>query len=214
MPVTTPSRSAKLARRVGVVVLGWVAGGVPYSNIAARAVAGVDLRAVGTGTVSGTGLFEVGGLAPLIVAGGADVAKGALGPLLAGDDFWAAAGAGVAAVAGHNWSPWLGWQGGRGLSVALGATAVIAPASTAVLATTMLAGRIARHSGLGAALGIAALPAAAALTRGPKGAVAGLGLASVMFAKRLSGNGPAPSNTAGAYLRRLAFDNDGASRDR
>lgn len=191
------------------MALGWVAGGVPYSNIVARVVAHVDLREVGSGTVSGTGLFEVAGMVPLLIAGSADVAKGALGPLLAGDDFVAAAASGIAAVAGHNWSPWLAGKGGRGLSVALGATAVIAPRATGVLATSMALGRMLNHSGLGSAVGIAAIPAAASMGRGPKGVVFGLGLVVVMFAKRLSGNAPAPANTAAAYLRRLVFDNDG-----
>src|SRR2546423_12023595 len=64
----------------------FVVGAVPWSNVMARRKAGVDLRSVGSGTVSGTGLFEVAGFAPLAIAGVADVLKGAVGPVLAGRD--------------------------------------------------------------------------------------------------------------------------------
>src|SRR5207244_1892983 len=102
------------ARRSPAVVLaaGYAAGAIPFSNIAARRARGVDLRAVGTGTVSGTALYRVAGFGPLALAGIFDVAKGAVGPVLAGRDrpVLAAAGGGLA-VAGHNWSPFLAGAG-------------------------------------------------------------------------------------------------------
>ncbi len=67
-----------------VLAAAFVCGSVPFSNIAARLVRGVDLRDVGTGTVSGTALHEVAGFGPLAVAGVLEVAKGSVGPLLAG----------------------------------------------------------------------------------------------------------------------------------
>jgi glycerol-3-phosphate acyltransferase PlsY len=57
-----------------VVGAAFLAGSVPFSNIAARARAGVDLRDVGGGTVSGTALHQVTGFGPLAVAGACDVA--------------------------------------------------------------------------------------------------------------------------------------------
>src|SRR3981081_4189302 len=58
-------------RRGPLAVLGvsFVAGSIPSSNIAARRRASVDLRTVGTGTVSGTGLYRVAGFGPLPVSG-------------------------------------------------------------------------------------------------------------------------------------------------
>src|SRR4051794_13257076 len=100
------------ARVVGV---SFALGAVPFSNIAARAKAGVDLRVVGNGTVSGTNLFHVAGFGPLAVAGVCDVAKGAVGPLLAGRDRPVlAAVAGGRAGAGDKWAPFLSGGGGRG----------------------------------------------------------------------------------------------------
>src|SRR5579875_3022292 len=125
-----------------LVAASFLAGGVPLSNIAARRLAGADLRQVGSGTVSGTGLFTVGGFRPLAIIGPLEVAKGALGPLLAGRARPALAAA--AASAGHNFSPFLRGAGGRGLAPALGATLVLAPEGTALLAAGLAAGRAAR----------------------------------------------------------------------
>ena len=68
------------------IAVGFGVGAIPFSNIAARGRAGVDLRTVGSGTVSGSGLYEVAGKGPLFVVGLFELAKGALGALLAGRD--------------------------------------------------------------------------------------------------------------------------------
>src|SRR5579884_4480394 len=69
---------APLLRRAATLVLAYLAGAVPFSNVLAARVSGVDLREVGSGTVSGTGLYRVAGFLPLVVAGILDVAKGAV----------------------------------------------------------------------------------------------------------------------------------------
>ena len=51
-----------------VVLAAYVLGSVPFSGILARLLEGIDLRTVGTGTVSGTGLFRVAGLGPKATA--------------------------------------------------------------------------------------------------------------------------------------------------
>jgi hypothetical protein len=55
----------------------FAAGAVPFSGIAAKLISGVDLRQRGSGTVSGSGLYEVAGFGPLVIAGSLDVVKGA-----------------------------------------------------------------------------------------------------------------------------------------
>ena len=54
---------------VAIVALAGLAGSIPFSNLAARVRAGVDLRDVGTGTVSGTALFDVAGFGPPVRRG-------------------------------------------------------------------------------------------------------------------------------------------------
>ena len=193
---------------------GFAAGAVPFSGMAARLVAGVDLRRRGTGTVSGTGLYEVAGFGPLALAGSLDVAKGALGPLLAGPrrrPVLAALSAG-AAVAGHNWSPLLGGAGGRGLSPALGATLACAPEATAVLGAAMGVGRLLRQTALVSLLGIGALFPVLWRRRGGPGLVLAASLAVPMVGKRLAGNSPLPTGAGRARVvrTRLLFDRDPA----
>ena len=192
-----------------VVGAAWLAGSVPFSNIVARRRAAVDLREVGTGTVSGTALYEVAGFGPLAVAGACDVAKGVIGPLLAGRDRPVlGAVAATAGVAGHNWSPWLRGAGGRGLSVAFGAFLPLAWPGTVVLALGLAGGRLRRQTGLGTFLGAALVVPVVARTHGRAGAVAGAGIVGALLAKRMAGNQPPARRTAAVYLHRLVFDHD------
>ena len=107
---------------VAVIGVGYLAGAVPFSNVFARRTRQVDLRTVGSGTVSGTSLYGVAGFGPLAAAGVLEIGKGALGPLLAGRDRPKLA----AAAGGRSWAttgrPFLRGAGGRGISPAIGAS--------------------------------------------------------------------------------------------
>lgn len=204
-----PSRARRRLPGPVVVALAWLAGSVPFSNIAAHRRAQVDLRDVGNGTVSGTALHEVAGFGPLAAAGLCDVAKGTVGPVLAGGDRpMLGAMAASAGIVGHNWSPWLRGAGGRGLSVAFGAFLPLAWPGTVVLALGLALGRLARRSGLGSFLGAVALVPVVARTHGRAGAAAGVGVVTPLLAKRVAGNRPPARPTVGAYAHRLLFDND------
>ena len=199
---------------LAVLAAGYVAGAVPFSNIAARRRAGVDLRSHGPGTVSGTGLYEVAGFAPLAAFGVLEVAKGAVGPLLAGRQrAGLAAVAGGVAVSGHNWSPFLGGAGGRGISPAVGALLVNAWPGGLLLLGGMGAGRLAGETALGSFAADVALVPFVARTHGRRGALAGLAVLVPLLAKRLMGNAP-PSDgwSARALSRRLLFDADTRGR--
>lgn len=199
------------ARAVGVVGLAWLAGSIPFSNLAARARADVDLREVGTGTVSGTALFDVAGFGPLAAAGVCDVAKGAVGPALAGRARPGLAAVALgAAVVGHNWSPWLRGAGGRGISPALGGLAVANWPGTVTLAVGLAAGRLAGATGLGSFLADLALVPVLARTRGRPGTLAGVAVVGPLLAKRLTGNRAPDRRDARAYAHRLVYDRDPA----
>jgi glycerol-3-phosphate acyltransferase PlsY len=191
-----------------VIAGAFLLGSIPFSNVAAKRTRGVDLRDVGTGTVSGTSLYRVSGFVPMTIAGIGDVAKGAGGALLAGDRPALAAVAGGAAVAGHNWSPFLRGAGGRGLSPALGALLVTAWPGVVVLAVGMAAGRVVRQTGLGSFAAEVALTPVLAVWGGAVGALAGAAIAAPMLAKRVLGNRPPTGPRARAYITRLVLDRD------
>jgi glycerol-3-phosphate acyltransferase PlsY len=196
---------------LGVLAVAFVAGSVPCSNIAARRARGVDLRDVGTGTVSGTALYRVAGFPALAVAGIGDVAKGAVGPLLAGSSRpGLAAIAGGMAVAGHNWSPFLRGAGGRGIAPALGALLAQAWPGAVLVLVGLVIGKAVGQTGLGGFVAEALLAPALLVVDGGAAAAAGLAVAVPMLVKRVVGNGPPARAGAGPYLTRLLFDRDPA----
>ncbi len=194
---------------VWIILIAFVAGSIPFSNIAAQLTTGTDLRRVGTGTVSGTGLYRVAGFGPLALAGIFDVAKGAIGPLLAGSAHPALqAVCGALAVAGHDWSPWLRGAGGRGVSTAMGALAVIAWPGSLLLLAGLAFGRALGQTALLTLVAIVALVPVLSVTRGSDAAFAGALIGSVMLVKRLAGNAPPADDRAVVLVRRLLYDRD------
>jgi glycerol-3-phosphate acyltransferase PlsY len=173
-------------------------------------VSGIDLRLTGSGTVSGTGLYTVAGWRPLAVAGSLDVAKGAVGPILAGRGRpILGALAGGLAITGHNWSPFLRGAGGRGVSTALGVTLMTAPEGAAVLAAGLVGGRMVRQTALGCFLASVALFPVLIRRRGWQGAVLATAVSLPMLIKRLVGNAPPGRDDLGrTVLSRMLFDRD------
>lgn len=193
-----------------MLAIAFVVGAVPFTNIAAHLREGVDLRRVGTGTVSGSSLFEVAGIGPLVVAGLLDVAKGAVGPLLATPDRPVlAALAGGMAVIGHDWSPFLAGAGGRGIATAMGALLVTAWPGTLLLLAALGVGRLLAQTGLAGFVADVVLVPFLAVTLGAAAAFAGAAVVLPMLVKRLVGNAPPDDRRPRAYLHRLLFDNDG-----
>jgi glycerol-3-phosphate acyltransferase PlsY len=105
-----------------------------------RAVAGVDLRDVGSGNIGATNVGRAAGWTWAIIVLALDALKGA-GPTWAA--LWLAEQWGIeaspttaqvltatAAILGHMFPVWLGFRGGKGVATALGAVSVLAPAST------------------------------------------------------------------------------------
>lgn len=203
-------RRSRLSRRWWAVPAGFAAGSVPVSWIAAKATAGVDLRESGSGTVSGTGLHAVSGFRVLALAGVVELGKGALGAALAGRRHPAVAAlAAGAAVSGHNWSPWLRGAGGRGISPAVGALLVAAPAGAGVLLGGLAAGRLAGATAVGCLAADLLVVPVSRRAHGPAGAIAAGAVVVPLIAKRLAGNSRVPpSGSRVTYLWRLLFDRD------
>ncbi len=194
---------------LGVLGCAYLAGSVPAANLAARWLRGVDLRAVGPGTVSGSALYTVAGFGPLAVVGCLELAKGAVGPLLAGRSRpLLGAAAAAAGIVGHNWSPWLGLRGGRGVSLALGASLVLAPEGLAVLAAGLGLGRLVRQTGVGTFLALVVYPLVLAVRRGRRGLAAGATIVTPVLVKRVLGNDSRIPATWPARLCRLVADHD------
>ena len=125
-----------------LVAIGYLIGAVPVGLIVGRLVAGIDLRRHGSHRIGATNALRTLGTRWAAVVFAVDVAKGLAAVLLAralyqagppGSPEWVAAAAGVAAVAGHNWSVFIGFTGGRGVATAAGGLAASAPMVLAIV---------------------------------------------------------------------------------
>jgi glycerol-3-phosphate acyltransferase PlsY len=123
------------------VLLGYVAGSVPFAFLLARR-AGIDLRVAGSGNVGAANVLRTAGAWRGAVVMALDVAKGAAAVSvvqLATGSIAVPAAAGAAAVLGHIYPVWLRFHGGKGVAVAAGVFGVLAPAATAIAAALFVA---------------------------------------------------------------------------
>jgi acyl phosphate:glycerol-3-phosphate acyltransferase len=153
---------------VASAAIGYLIGSLPFGYLAARRLADVDLRRVGSGNVGATNVLRVLGPALGVLVMAADMAKGAAAVALAGGAAAASDAsvtAGVAAVAGHMFPIWLGGRGGKGVATACGAFALLAPVATIVAAGVFVSAVwLTRLVSLGSIAATVSLPVAAAAT--------------------------------------------------
>lgn len=124
-----------LANLTVSILIGYLIGSLPIGFLLGR-LKGIDVRTIGSGRTGGTNVYRALGARLGLLTGVLDFAKGAVPVLLMrslfGDEV-AAALAGAAAVAGHNWSLFLGFKGGAGGSTAAGALLALNPLAGAIV---------------------------------------------------------------------------------
>jgi glycerol-3-phosphate acyltransferase PlsY len=113
----------------GVVVVAFLVGSFNPATMIARLL-GKDLASSGSGNPGATNAGRVLGRKWGVVVGVLDVLKGLVPAFVAGHWFGgahAAYAAGIAAVLGHIWSPYLKGRGGKGVATTLGALLGVHP---------------------------------------------------------------------------------------
>ena len=106
-----------------LLAIGYLFGAIPSGYIAGRWLKGIDLRNCGSGSTGATNVLRNVGKGPALAVFLIDVGKGALAVLLAksvGFNDWIQVLAGLAALAGHIWPMWLGWNGGKAVATGFG----------------------------------------------------------------------------------------------
>lgn len=103
-------------------VVGFAVGAIPFGVLVSRAFFGTDLRREGSGNIGAANALRTLGKRGAAAVLALDALKGFAPTLAAGFAAGptAAAVAGLAAVAGHCWSPFLGLRGGKGVATLFG----------------------------------------------------------------------------------------------
>jgi glycerol-3-phosphate acyltransferase PlsY len=139
-----------------LVLLGLLAGSIPFGYLAGRSLQGIDLRTVGSGGTGATNVLRTLGKKASATVLILDFLKGLL-PVVAArwlglDEWWVAAVA-VAAVVGHCWSPFIGFKGGKGVATGGGAAIALFPPVMLVVPIILLIIWQTRYVSLGSLIG-------------------------------------------------------------
>jgi len=131
-----------IAKFVAVVLIGYLLGSIPFGLLISKRSNKVDIRQYGSGKIGATNVLRAAGRKAAALVVFLDVSKGALAVVLAGliigrsylvvGDFALGALvaqvlAALAAMAGHNWSVFLKFHGGRGVATFMGGLIALCP---------------------------------------------------------------------------------------
>jgi glycerol-3-phosphate acyltransferase PlsY len=154
-----------------LIIGSFLAGAVPTAYLMGRALRCVDIRTLGSGNVGATNVFRTLGKGPGVATLLIDILKGFL-PVLAAlilmPGTLVPVFCGLAAVAGHTWTPFLGFKGGKGVATSAGVFLALTPwPAAAALLSFLVAFGFTRHVSVGSLTGAAVLPATSFLMHGP-----------------------------------------------
>jgi glycerol-3-phosphate acyltransferase PlsY len=149
-------------------ILSYLIGGIPFGYILAKKFANVDIKNAGSGNIGATNVLRVVketnpslakklGIATLAF----DALKGAVLVFIAMmlgmniDVLWTIA---VLSVAGHCFSPYLNFEGGKGVATAVGVLLVLLPLPTLVaIAVWFISAKVLKISSLSSLIALVAL---------------------------------------------------------
>lgn len=161
--------STEVLQAAATVVVAFFIGAINPATLIAR-VLGHDLSAAGSGNPGATNAGRVLGPRWGVLVGVLDVLKGLLPTVVAahwlGDHV--AYAVGLAAVAGHIWSPYLRGRGGKGVATTLGAVLGVHPwFALVVVVVFALTVALVRRVSVGSIFGALAMVVLVALGRAP-----------------------------------------------
>lgn len=131
-----------IAKFVGVIILGYILGSIPFGVLIGKRSAKVDVRQYGSGKTGTTNVLRTAGKKAAAAVVALDVLKGVLAVVFAGlivgnsylvvgnlglGSLVAQCLAALASIAGHNWSVFLKFRGGRGVATFFGGLIALCP---------------------------------------------------------------------------------------
>ena len=145
---------------VVAAAISYILGSIPNGLILGKAIWGVDLRQHGSKNIGATNAWRTIGKAGGISIFALDFLKGAISAYLGlhlGGSELAGVLCGILAIAGHSWSVFLAFKGGKGVATGLGVIAALMPEVTLIVfavwfAIVYFTGYVSLGSIVGAAL--------------------------------------------------------------
>ena len=143
----------------------YLLGSIPTSYIASRLLKGIDIRSYGSGVSSGSNVWHSVSRWAGVTVVTFDILKGivpvAISYHVLEFPIEAAGIVGLAAIAGHSWSIFLRFHGGRGIATMMGSLLILAPLGVLVFVVILLLGLLLlKNSPVSMLLGAAATPLA------------------------------------------------------
>lgn len=120
-----------------IIVLSYLIGSIPTAIIVSKSLYGFDIRTRGSKNAGGTNVFRILGWKPGLIVILVDITKGifatliiskiVLDPIPISDPVLIQLIAGLAAIAGHIWTIFAGFKGGKGVGTAAGVFIALYP---------------------------------------------------------------------------------------
>lgn len=148
---------------LALIVLSYFIGAVPTGLLLVRLLKGMDIRRLGSGNIGAVNVLRVAGAGTAVAVLAVDILKGIVPTLLASrvgfSSPWLVVLCGLAAIAGHNWSVFLGFHGGKGIATSYGVLLGMSQPAAALAGVVWVAVvAVTRYSSLGSLLAVASVP--------------------------------------------------------
>ncbi|KXS50051.1 MAG: glycerol-3-phosphate acyltransferase PlsY [Halanaerobium sp. 4-GBenrich] len=146
------------------ILISYLIGSIPSGFLLTKYVMKKDVRQYGSGNIGATNVARVMGLKSGILVAVFDILKGYLGVMVGqailGDNLSTAIlFVAIAAIAGHDWSIFLGFSGGKGVATTFGVILRLYPLAFLIYALIWLALVLTtRYVSLGSIIGSMSLP--------------------------------------------------------
>jgi glycerol-3-phosphate acyltransferase PlsY len=136
-----------VAKFIYVILIGYLLGSIPFGVIVSRYQSKKDVRQFGSGKIGATNVLRTSGPKAAVMVLLGDLFKGIFSVIIAGFIFGnelliignfglgtlvAQVLAALAAVAGHNWSIFLKFKGGRGVATFFGGLVALCPPAAVI----------------------------------------------------------------------------------
>ena len=174
-----------------VIAFSFLVGSIPFGVVFTKS-RGIDLEKVGSGNIGATNVLRAAGKKVALMTLMGDILKGTAAVALAravGTGTLVEGMAGLAAVAGHDFSPFMRFRGGKGVATSLGVILIYTPIAGILTVIIWLVTVLTmRYSSMGALVSFSLMPVWVLLQGYPSEKLYTAIIISVLLVAKHSGN--------------------------